>query len=155
MGLLMGISGIGSVIGSIALISIPHGRRALVLKCAATAVALALAGLGGARSFAVAGGSLVLLTLGLSTSFGIANIVIQERAPDYLRGRVSSVAGLSFFGILPFSGLMVSGMVDLIGMRRTLFVCAAAFAVSAALLLARREQLASAPASSPKSAAEV
>ncbi len=60
--------------------------------------------------------ALILMTLGGGgTSFGIANTIIQERAPDQMRGRVSAVAGLSFFGILPFSGLVMSALADGLG----------------------------------------
>ena len=34
--------------------------------------------------------------------FGLANTIVQERAPDAIRGRVSAIMGLSFFGVLPF-----------------------------------------------------
>lgn len=145
MGLLMAISGVGSLTGSIGLLSIPHGRRALALKIAAGAIALALAGLGLAPSFGWGCAALILMTLGGATSFGMAHTIIQERAPGAMRGRVSAVAGLSFFGILPFSGLLMSALADALGLRMALMVSAACFGGVAALLLGRRRQLASAP----------
>ena len=108
MGVLMGVSGIGSFIGSLGLLSIPHGHRATALKGAGAAIALGLAGLSAARNLNMACPALVSLALGLSMTFGLANTVIQERAPNHLRGRVSAVAGMSFFGLSPFSGLLVS-----------------------------------------------
>ncbi|MDQ3624462.1 MAG: MFS transporter, partial [Verrucomicrobiota bacterium] len=71
--------------------------------------------------------------------------IIQERAPDQMRGRVSAVAGLSFFGILPFSGLVMSALADGLGLRMALLVSAACFGGVTALLLGGRRQLASAP----------
>lgn len=143
MGALMAISGIGSFTGSVGLLTIPKGRRALFLKCAATAVALGLAAMAAAPTFAMAGVAMVLVTLGLSSSYGTAHIVIQERAPDPIRGRVSAVAGLAFFGILPFSGLLVAGVVDALGLRESMAAGALGYAITAALLLKGRRQLAS------------
>lgn len=145
MGALMAISGIGSFAGSIGLLSIRSDRRAMFLKAAATAVALGLASLAAARSFAFAGAAMILMTLGLSTSYGTANIIIQERAPDPIRGRVSAVAGLAFFGILPFSGLLVSAVADLAGLRAAMWAGAGGYALLCAVLLARHERLGSAP----------
>ncbi len=145
MGLFMAISGIGSFTGALGLLSIPHGKRAAALKCAGAACAIGLAGLSIAPTLPIACCAIVCLALGLSTTFGIANIVIQERTPGPIRGRVSSVAGMAFFGLVPFSGLMISGAVDLLGMRPAMFSGAVCFGACVAMLLAGVKQLASAP----------
>jgi MFS family permease len=146
MGLLMGISGVGSFAGSVGLLSIPRGHRAFALKCAGATVVLGLCGLAAAPMAGAAYAAIVVLMLGLSTTFGISNIVIQERAPNHLRGRVSAVAGLSFFGLVPFSGLLVAGLVDRIGMRLAMGVGAVGFGICVALLLSGVRHLSSAPA---------
>ena len=144
MGLLMAISGVGSFAGSIGLLSLTHRARMPVLRLAAASATIALFGLAWAPSFNAAAVSVVMLTLGLSTAFGLANIVIQERAPDYIRGRVSSVAGLSFFGILPFSGLLNTAVADLIGIRAGLAAGAVCYGLCAVLLLGRTQIFATA-----------
>ena len=58
-------------------------------------------------------------------------------APDEVRGRVSAIVGLSFFGVLPFSGLLASQIADGLGMRAAMLFGAVAFAIGAALLLRR------------------
>jgi MFS family permease len=78
---------------------------------------------------------MVTLTMGTSTVFGLANTIVQERAPDRIRGRVSAVAGLSFFGVLPFSGLLMSEIADLVGLRAAMGASALCFGFGAALLL--------------------
>ena len=45
-----------------------------------------------------------------------------------LRGRVSAVFGLSFFGLMPIAGLVVTGFSDLIGMRTALAVASVIYA---------------------------
>lgn len=150
MGALMAISGIGSFAGAVGLLSIGKSRRGFFLKTAATAVAVGLASLAAAPSFGFAGAALILTTLGLSTSYGTANIIIQERAPDPIRGRVSAVAGLAFFGILPFSGLLVSAIADLAGLRPTMWAAAGGYALLCGVLLARDDRLAASPAQPPR-----
>ena len=149
LGDLMAFSGVGSLTGALALLTIHKGKRARFLKLGAAVATLGLAGLASAPSFGWTALSIVLMTFGLSSGFGTANIVIQERAPDAIRGRVSGVASLAFFGVLPFAGLGMSALSDGIGLRQTMFLGTAGFALTAFFLLAGRKQLASAPPSEP------
>ncbi len=71
------------------------------------------------------------LAIALSINFGLANTIVQEHAPPELRGRVSAVFGLSFFGLMPIAGLVVTGFSDLIGMRTALTTASAIYAVAA------------------------
>ncbi|HEV7405360.1 MAG TPA: MFS transporter [Chthoniobacteraceae bacterium] len=153
LGSLLAISGSGSLVGSFVLLTIPRGRRSLALKGAAVAITLAICGMAAADRFATAAGSLVLLTIGLSLTFGTANIVIQERAPDEMRGRVSSISALSFFGTVTFSGVLITYAIDLFGMRPTLVGGAVGYALAATILLWGRERLAGAPRQSEAPAA--
>ncbi len=143
MGLLIACTGIGSLIGSLGVLSVPRGSRAFAIKCGAALVVAGMSGLAGAKSFGFAVAALIPMLIGLSTCFSLANIVIQERAPNELRGRISAVAALSFFGLLPFSGLLISWLIDVIGMRTTLFTSGLGFGMAAAALLAGRRELAS------------
>jgi MFS family permease len=131
--------------GSLVLLSIPHGRRSRALKGAVLAIFVALCGMARAQSFTFAAASLIPLTIGLSITFGTANIVIQERAPDEMRGRVSSIAALSYFGVVVFSGVLITKAITFFGMRPTLVGGAVGYALAAAFLLWGRERLAGAP----------
>jgi hypothetical protein len=70
-----------------------------------------------AEHFALAALAYGILTLGLNFIFGIGNQLVQERAPDVLRGRVSAVASLSFVAVVPFSGILAALLDGWIGMR--------------------------------------
>ncbi|MCX8108373.1 MAG: MFS transporter, partial [Verrucomicrobiae bacterium] len=135
MGFLMGISGLGSFTGSVGLLAIPKPKRRKLMLCAVGLASTALGVLALARVFPVAAGSIAALTLGSSLMIGLANTVIQERAPSQIRGRVSSVAGLSFFGLMPFASLGVTSMADIIGMRVSLLLAAALFLLTGTLIL--------------------
>ena len=154
LGFLMGASAVGSVIGAIFLISIPHRKRVPVMMLNVCVVAFAIFSLSRAPSFYVATGLLILNSLGLAMNFGLANTIVQERAPDYLRGRVSAVFMLSFVGLMPVAGLGVTGLSDLIGMPTALAIAAVCYAVIALIVLARVRRECSRPAAPEKSAAE-
>jgi MFS family permease len=96
-------------------------------------------GLAAARFYWMAAICVCSLTFGLNFIFGIANIVVQERAPDEIRGRVSSVAAMSFVAIIPFSGIITSMLETWAGMRTALVTCAIAYAIVAAFLLRAAE----------------
>jgi MFS family permease len=147
MGVLMGCSGVGSFVGAMSLLAIHHGQRAFYLKCGAIAATAGLATMALAPNLAVAIVGIVLMTFGMSFNFGTANIVIQERAPNPIRGRISAVVGLSFFGTMPFAGLAASALADHFTLRRAMLGGAVCYAAAAFALLFGRHQLASAPRS--------
>src|SRR5437868_10596600 len=143
LGFLMGASAVGSVIGAIFLISIPRTKRVPFMMLNVVIVGCAVFGLSRAPSFYVATALLILNSLGLAMNFGLANTIVQERAPDYLRGRVSAVFMLSFVGLMPVAGLGITSLSDLIGMRTALAIAAVCYAAIALIVLARwRRQIA-------------
>ena len=135
LGYLMAASGVGSVIGAIALVSIPRPRRQAWMVASALAVMVAVLGLSRASAFSWAAASLVVVSFGLSLIFGLSNTIVQERAPSHLRGRVSAVMGLAFFGLMPVTGLGVTSLADLIGMRTALAASAVGYGVTALFVL--------------------
>ena len=135
MGWLMSLSGIGALSASIIILALHSGKRMLLLRLGALISVLSMLGLAVATRFWFAAVCVCVLTCGLNFIFGIANQIVQERAPDEIRGRVSSVAAMSFVAIIPFSGIMAAQLEIWFGMRTTLVVCAAAYALIAAVIL--------------------
>lgn len=135
MGLLMGVAGVGSLVGSIGLLAVSRERRITGLGVASFGIVASLCALALARNLYVAIPALVMMAVCLSTMFGLANTTIQERAPDHMRGRVSAVSSLSFFGLQPLSALGVSSLSDAIGMRPAIGAAAIAFALGAGYML--------------------
>ncbi len=135
LGWLMFCSGIGSLSGALMILKVKKSWRPTVLTLAVTLICMALFSLSRADVFIWAGLSLTTLALGVSSLIGLSNTVIQERAPDEIRGRVSAVAGLSFFGLLPFAGMIMAALADWIGIRESLFYAACSYASIGLLLL--------------------
>jgi hypothetical protein len=140
LGLMMGISAIGGLTGAVGLLVVPHEKRRLLMLGAVVEIALALVSLSRARGFLLAAGSLIFLSLGVSTLAGLTNTIVQERAPGSMRGRVSAIVGLCFFGLMPFAGLGIPSVADRIGIRNALLLSGVFFFVFAmpVLLLAGR-----------------
>ena len=122
MGWLMATSGTGAFFGSLGLLSVGRERRLKFMSGNVLAVAAGVFSMSRSHSFALTACSMGVLAIALSMNFGLANIIVQEHAPSHLRGRVSAVFGLSFFGLMPIAGLIVTGFSDLVGMRTALAV---------------------------------
>ena len=137
LGSLMGASAIGSLVGSIFLIGLPRDKRVPLMMVNAVAVSMVIAGLSFGPSFYVVMALLIVNSLGLATNFGLCSTIVQERAPDYLRGRVSAVFMLSFVGMMPIAGLGVTSLSDAIGMRTALAIAAVIYGVITLIVLAR------------------
>src|SRR5213595_2746643 len=137
LGTLMGASAVGSVVGSIFLIGLPREKRVPLMMMCAAAVTGAVLGLSRAPSFYFATALLIVNSLGLATNFGLASTIVQERAPDYLRGRVSAVFMLSFVGLMPIAGLGVTSLSDFIGMKTALAIAAIVYGAITILVLVR------------------
>ena len=138
VGWLMAFAGIGALIASISLLMLPHSHRERLVRLGVVVSIISMLLLAVAHGFALACASILLLTLGLNFLYGISNQIVQERAPDPLRGRVSTVAGFSFVAVIPFSGLMTSWLESHFGMRAALVICACGYAVTLAALLLRK-----------------
>jgi MFS family permease len=135
LGSLMAVSGTGAFLGAIGLLSIERERRLKFMTANVLAIAAGLFCLSQSRSFLVAAVAMGLIAIALSMNFGLASTIVQEHAPPALRGRVSAVFGMSFFGLMPIGGLVVPGFSDLIGMRTALAIAAVIYAILAVCVL--------------------
>lgn len=134
VGWLMSLTGAGALGASFALLAIPVAKRPAFLRVGAAFTVISMLILAVAEHFALAALAYGILTLGLNFIFGIGNQLVQERAPDVLRGRVSAVANLSFVAVIPFSGIFAALLDGWIGMRAALTVCAVGYGLLAMAL---------------------
>jgi MFS family permease len=137
LGILMGASAIGSVVGAVFLITIPRERRVLIMMGCVTLAACAIFGLSQAPRFNVVLPIMIVNSLAVSLNFGLANTIVQERAPDHLRGRVSAVFMLSFVGLMPIAGLGITSLSDFIGMPKALAIAGITYGIIGLFVLSR------------------
>ena len=131
LGWLMAVSGTGAFSGSLGLLTIAREKRLKFMSGNVLAIALGVFLMSRSHSFLLTAFSMGMLAIALSMNFGLANTIVQEHAPSELRGRVSAVFGLSFFGLMPIAGLVVTGFSDLVGMRTALAVASIVYGLTA------------------------
>jgi MFS family permease len=135
LGWLMAMSATGAFSGALGLLTIAPGKRYKFMTGNAVGIAAGLLCMSLSTNFWLTAPAMAFLAVGLSMNFGLANTIVQERAPAPLRGRISAVFGMSFFGLMPIAGLLVPGFSDLVGMRTALGVAAVLFATGAFFIL--------------------
>jgi MFS family permease len=135
MGWLMAVSGSGAFLGSIGLLSVARENRLKFMSANVLAIAVGVFLMSRSESFWLTAAAMGAIAIALSMNFGLANTIVQEQAPAHLRGRVSAVVGMSFFGLMPIAGLIAPGFSDLIGMRTTLGIASVVYGIAAASVL--------------------
>jgi MFS family permease len=116
LGILMGFSGAGALIGALALATrqrVTGLGRWVGVSTGVFGVSLILFSL--SRSFWIAAALLVPVGLAMMTQMGASNTLIQTMTPDLLRGRVMSVYSMMFMGMAPLGALLAGVMADRFG----------------------------------------
>lgn len=138
LGLLMGISGVGSLSAAIYMSS----RRSVlglgkVIAYAPILTGTALFAFALAPAIGMAAPFLVCIGMANVLSGAACNTVLQTIVEDEKRGRVMSLYTMAFIGTGPFGSLLTGVLADRIGAPRTLMISGALF-VLGALVFARR-----------------
>lgn len=134
--------GLGAIVGALTTARRGHapGRGRLMLLAFAAFGLLTVAAVLSRRQ----GLSMVLLTgsgFMLTTGFSTLNSLVQEMAPDALRGRVLSIFGLAFRGGGPVGSLLAGFLVRSAGAPAVLAAYAATLFCIAGFLILRRSEM--------------
>jgi MFS family permease len=135
LGAIMALSGAGALLGATYLLVLPRSVRIGWIMTALVLVTVTLSALGWSRHLTLSVTAAAILSFGVSSSLGVASIMVQESVSDAFRGRVMSLYALAFTGVMPFAALGVARLADVIGMRRELLFAAAAYALCGMLLM--------------------
>ena len=135
LGWLMAVSGTGAFLGSIGLLTVERERRLKFMTFNVLAIAAGMFTMSRSASFLLTAAAMGLMAVALSMNFGLANTIVQEHAPGPLRGRVSALFGMSFFGLMPIGGLVVPGFSDLVGMRTAMLTSSIIYGIAAFVVL--------------------
>jgi hypothetical protein len=152
---LMSASGLGALLGALALLRVAPERRIRRIAEGTVAVTLGLLVLGHTRALWLAVVAMALLSFGVGSAMGLVATIIQATVPDSLRGRVMSVHGMMFVGIMPFAALIVPGTAERLGLSREIQIAGILFGLLGALLLRRLRAAPEAPAFRPAAAVAV
>lgn len=137
LGLLWASSGVGSVLGALALVWWSREARAARIWAAAAAAPVGLVVMALTREAWVAVGIQSLVSFSFSSQLGMVQIMLQESTPGQFRGRVMSLGGIAFNGPTPFAALAASGLAAAFGLPAVMLVVSGLYVVLAVALLSR------------------
>jgi MFS family permease len=135
LGLMMSVSGGGSLLGAALLLSVPPERRVQRIAVAVCSIVAGMSVFAWSRHLWVSVAAMLPISFAIAHSLGLASIIIQEMVPEELRGRVMSLYSLTFTGIMPFGALLIPSVVDAIGMRWELQGAAVLYAAAGLVLI--------------------
>jgi MFS family permease len=142
-------SGLASMLGAFAMLWIPAARRGLATLACVVLQALAMAVLAGTNLVSLGVIAFGLLSLGMGLVYGLSATTIQQVTPNAIRGRVMSVSGLMFSGVIPLAAVVAGAAVELSSIRAVYAVCGVAYLLLAAPLLWRSGVIGHAPEPEP------
>jgi MFS family permease len=114
LGLLVSISGIGALAGSLMVASMASQRRGLIYLLSLMLTSVSLVAFSATNSFIIALISFIPMGLGQAGRMALSNTLLQSYSVDAYRGRVMSVYMMEW-GITMVGVFFVSVLADLIG----------------------------------------
>ena len=142
LGALMGGIGLGSVLGSVALLALarrPNKGEPLLGGFLVTGLAIAAIGASTSLPFSIAltivGGFCGVLFVGLST------VVVQAMSSNELRARATAIWAAAFVGMLPFGALLTAGLAAWLGPGNAVLVDGVAVVVGGIAVRALRPEI--------------
>ena len=123
LGVLMAFAGLGSLSGSLYLMSRKSTLGLEKIAIGATAITgISLIGFSMSKTLFVSSIALYFIGLCLVLQVAASNILLQTHCPDEKRGRVMSLFALAYLGMLPLGSLMAGAVAELIGAATTLSI---------------------------------
>ncbi len=142
LGILLGASGLGAIIGAITTAVIGNvDRRARLWTAAGVTVGLCLAITSVVQTlpptiFALVGAGFCTMLF-----VGSSNILIQSLSPDDMRGRAVSAFSMILLGVIPLGTLAVGTLSNVVGLRTSFLICGLFASTLIALIWLSRKSL--------------
>ncbi len=127
LGALWAGSGVGAVLGAIALIVWNNEHRVARLWLAAIISPAGLIVTAITREPVVAIVAQAFVSFAFSSQLGLIQTMIQESTPQQFRGRVMSLHGITFNGTMPFAALAASGLAVMAGLPFVIILAASMY----------------------------
>jgi len=139
MGTLVSVSGIGAIISSLVLASLPNKKRGLMFLTGTLILSLALIGFSFSNSWYLSLGLIALVGLGQTARMALSNTLIQYYVDDEYRGRVMSIYMMEF-GLMGFGVFGAALLTESLGVQWAVggFAMVLAFLTVLALLFLPR-----------------
>jgi MFS family permease len=139
-GLLMSMMGVGSLIGSLAVASLGHWRRGMIVIGGGFLTGFSLLLIAGLPYYFAGVVIMVVMGLGNAANRAVNQGLVMEHIKDEYRGRVMSVYMMSF-GLMPLGVLPMGIGADLLGPRPVIAMMAIAMLLVTAGVLVTQKNL--------------
>ncbi|HEY90995.1 MAG TPA: MFS transporter [Dehalococcoidia bacterium] len=116
MGILLSVSGVGAIAGSLVLASLPNKRRGMMLIFSGILMGIALAGFAFSTSWPLSLGIIVIVGLAQAGRMTLSNTLIQYYVENEYRGRVMSIYMMEF-GLTSFGTFAAGVMAEAWGVQ--------------------------------------
>lgn len=133
LGLIISISGMGSLVGSLIIASLPNTRRARVLLFGSLLMGVSLLLFSMSTNYWLSVALLTVVGFGQSARMSLSNVLIQSYVDDDFRGRVMSIYMLEM-SVLSISIYPISILADIFGPQWAVGVSAACLVVVVCVL---------------------
>lgn len=141
LGLMMGATGVGALLGAIYLASRKEVREfAAIIPVSTVIFSLGIIAFSFSRSLWFSLLSMMTVGFGLIVQIASINTVIQDLTEDDKRGRVMSFFAMAFMGMSPFGSLLAGALAGKIGAPQTLLL-SGLLCVGGALIYSRKTKL--------------
>jgi MFS family permease len=116
LGILMGFTGIGALLGALTL-ALRNGIRGLgkLTSICCAGFGISLIAFSFSKIFWLSAALLIPVGFFIMLQMACSNTLIQSMVPDALRGRVMAVYSMMFMGMAPFGALLGGVMADRVG----------------------------------------
>ena len=115
-GLLMMISGVGAMVGSLTLASLPDKKRGLILMGGSLLLAVSLVGFSFSSTVMISFGVIFFVGIGQTVRMTLSNTLLQYYVEDEYRGRVMSLLFMEF-GMTSFAVFGAGVIAEVIGLQ--------------------------------------
>jgi len=116
MGIIMSVAGIGAILGSLFLASLPNKKRGLMLLVSSLILGIALTGFSFSSSWVLSLCLIAVVGLGQTGRMALANTLLQYHSTDEYRGRVMSIMMMEF-GMSSFATFGAALLTEAIGVQ--------------------------------------
>jgi MFS family permease len=116
LGILMSVSGVGAIIGSLVLASLPNKKRGLMFLAGSLILSLALVGFSFSGSWHLSLALIVIVGLGDTARMTLGTTLLQYYTEEEYQGRVMSIFVMQF-GLMGFGAFAAGLLTEVVGVQ--------------------------------------